>query len=143
MAQRTRRCRRRPASGKRLARGRGDGPFLLFYAAKRVEARQPVSEEDTVQVVELVLKGARGEARGLDAHLFTVPVETLDDHRLIPLDLADPARLAQATLVPDLAPGGLDDHRVDEPPDLVLIALDHADAERHADLVRRQARARR
>jgi len=127
-----------------LARGRGDGLFLLvflelFHTTQRVEARQPVGEEDPVQVVELVLKGARGEARRLDAHLFAMPVESFHDDSLVALDLADPARLAQAALISHLASLGLDDHRVDQAPDLVLVALHDADAERYTDLVRRQA----
>jgi hypothetical protein len=58
-------------------------------------------------------------------------------------NLADPAWLAQAALEANLAPGALDDHRIDESPDLVLVPFHDADPQRDPDLVRGKARARR
>src|SRR5258708_32695262 len=89
-----------------------------------------------------MLKSARGETGGLDAHLFAVAVQALDPDCLITLHLANPARFAQAALVADLGPRGLHDSRIDQPPDLVFVALHDTNAQRHADLVRRQAGAR-
>ena len=101
-----------------LPRSRGDGLFLflageLFHATQRVEAGQPVSEKDAVEVVELVLERASREARGLDPDLLAVAVAALDDDRLRPLDLADPARIAEAALVAELRAFLLDDLGVD------------------------------
>src|SRR4029077_9592824 len=50
---------------------------------------------------------------------------------------------AQASFVADLGAGRLDDHRVDQAPDLVLIALHHTYAHGHSNLVRGQPRAGR
>src|SRR5712692_1292572 len=114
----------------------------IFDAAQRVEARQAVGEEDTVEVIQLVLKSAGGEPGGLDAHLFAMAVASLDHDTLRPLDLADPSRLAQAAFVADLRTLFLDHLWIDQAPDLLVVALDHADAQRYADLVRCQAGAR-
>src|SRR5258708_13504031 len=84
---------------KALARRRGDGLGLfvllshqVFDAAQRVEAGQPVREEDSVQVVQLVLKGASRETVGLDAHLFAVAIHPLAADPLLAPHLADPPR---------------------------------------------------
>src|SRR5690348_12296058 len=87
-------------------RGR-DGLFLLLadqvlHPPQRIETGQPVGEEDAVEVVELVLERASRESRGLDPDLLAVAVAALDDDRLRPLDLAHPARVAEAALVAEL-----------------------------------------
>src|SRR4029077_20715716 len=96
---RSQRCRRKPASGKQLTRRGGDGSFLLvglevLDAAQSVEVGEAIDEEDPVQVVQLMLEGARGEGARLDAHLLTSTVATLHDHRLVARHLADPSRVA-------------------------------------------------
>src|SRR5579864_83509 len=135
---------------KSLTRGghrRGAGLLLvglqLVDAAQGVEVRQPVDEQDAVEVVDLVLERASGEAGRLDAHFLPAPVAPFHDHRLVARNLADPARIAQTALVADLDAVALDDLRVGQRPDLVLIALHDADAQRHADLRRGETGARR
>src|SRR5216683_1247086 len=148
MARRRLRCRRKPASGKQLTRRGGDDCFLLvgvevFDAAQGVEVGEAIDEEDPVEMIELMLEGARGERARLDAHLLAPAVATFHDHRLVARHLADPSWVAQAAFVSDLHAVVLDDFRIHERPDLVVVALDNANAQRHSNLRRCQAGAGR
>src|SRR5216683_1781505 len=148
MARRRLRCRRKPASGKQLTRRGGDGCFLLvglevFDPAQGVEVGEAIDEEDPVEMIELMLEGARGERARLDAHLLAPAVATFHDHRLVARHLADPSWVAQAAFVSDLHAVVLDDLRIHERPDLVVVALDNANAQRHSNLRRCQAGSRR
>jgi hypothetical protein len=86
-------------------------------------------------VVQLVLEGPGREAGRLDANLLAVAVAPLDHHGLRALHLADPTRIAEAALVPRLAPFLLHHLGVHEAPDLLVVALDDAHAQRDPDLV--------
>src|SRR5439155_8373461 len=110
----------------------------LFHATQRVEAGQPVSEKDAVEVVQLVLERTSSEAVRLDANLFAMAVAAFDDHYLRSLHLAHPTRVAQAALVTDLDSFLLHNLRIHQAPDLFVVALDDADAQRDADLVGRE-----
>ena len=69
-------------------------------------------------------------------------VAALHHNDLGPLHLTHPARVAQTALVAGLDAFLLDDLRIDEAPDLLVVAFDDADPQRHADLVGRQPGAR-
>src|SRR5205807_8856229 len=87
--------------------------------------------------------GASREAGWLDADLLAVPVAALDDHGLGALHLAHPSRIAQASLVTDLSAILLHDLRIDQAPDLLVVALDDTHTQGHADLVGCEPGARR
>src|SRR5262249_49964026 len=87
--------------------GRGGGHFLLVAveildSLEGVEVRQPVDEQDAVEVVDLVLESARCESARLDADFLAAPIAALDHDRLVPRDLTHPAGVAEAALVADL-----------------------------------------
>src|SRR5437868_8967028 len=93
-------------------------------------------------MVELVLEGTSGKAGRLDSDLFAMAVAALDDHGFGALHLADPPRVAETAFWSDLNTILLDHLGVDQAPDLLVIAFDHAHAQRDADLVRGEAGAR-
>ena len=93
-------------------------------------------------MVELVLEGTSGKAGRLDSDLFAMAVAALDDHGFGALHLADPPRVAETAFRSDLNTILLDHLGVDQAPDLLVVALDHAHAQRDADLVRGEAGAR-
>src|ERR1700736_6686600 len=66
--------------------------LLWFDLAQRLEAGQPVGEENAVQVIDLVLDRPRQERIALDLHRLAVPVESARHHLHVPLDLAYVAR---------------------------------------------------
>src|SRR5437879_1597459 len=99
---------------------------------------QVVEEEDTVEVVDLVLDGAGLIAAHFGAGGTAVAVERLDHHALRSFDVAEDLRDREAPFLGDLDLGAaLDDHGVDEHQrGRVLLAHVHdRDALRDADLV--------
>src|SRR5690606_6193886 len=109
-----------------------------------------VGEEDAVQMIDLVLEDDGEIALGLDPHRLVVHVDRLDRHAPGTLDIAGPARNAEAALRPDLRPARLDDLRVEELQGrllrAVLFIFRHVDGDEPnalANLRRREANARR
>ena len=94
--------------GAAPAGGRGGGDAGLRVLGSRpgpaaaYRGHQAVDEQDAIQVVELMLKGARGEPVRLDAHLLPRRLRPLHYNRFVPRHLAHPARVAEAALVADL-----------------------------------------
>src|SRR5690606_27880339 len=64
-----------------------------------LERADPIDEEDSVKVVDLVLERSGEEPRGLDPPRLPVPVQPLHHHRRRPLDDFPQARDAQAPLL--------------------------------------------
>ena len=74
-----------------------------------------VDDQHTVEVVELVLDGARGEAVELEAHLLPGGIPALEDHVRRPRDRDADALERQASLLLSLSlRGRLDEPRVDD-----------------------------
>src|SRR5712691_3794969 len=86
----------------------------LFHPPEGVKTGESIYEEDPVEMVQLVLKGPRGEARALDPDLLAVPVAPLDHHRLVAGHLPDPVGIAEAALIADLDPAAPDQLGVDQ-----------------------------
>src|ERR1700716_3683526 len=88
------------------ASGADEFRFLLllfwFHFSQRVEAGEPVGEENAVEVVDLVLDRARQQRITLDLHRLAVAVEPARNHLHVAFDLAHIAGYREATLQTDL-----------------------------------------
>src|SRR6266852_1427262 len=115
--------------------------LFRFHLAQRVETGQPVGEEDAVQVVDLVLDGARQQRVALDLHRLPLAVEPACHHLHVAFDLADVARNREAALQADLLALPLHHLRVHEGVQ-VGVGLDDHHAQPDAHLGCRQPDAR-
>src|SRR3989440_8049743 len=115
--------------------------ILRFDLAQRVEAGQTVGEENAVNVVDLVLDGARQQRITLELHRLAVPVEPPCHHLHVTLDLTHISGAEQAAFDTDLLAIPLDHLRVHQGMQ-VGVRLDHHDAQPHPDLRRGQTHPR-
>jgi hypothetical protein len=109
----------------------GDDPLPL-------EQAQMVDEEDPIQVVDLMLHGAGGQALQLPAIGLAVLVQRFQDHPVGTGNLGKHIRDGQTALLGAVLARGFHDPRVHHH-QLHSLGVDHRHPTGHADLVRGEA----
>src|SRR5919109_3533074 len=115
---------------------------LGFDLAQSFQAGQAVCEQDPVEVIDLVLDGAREQSIAFDPDRLALAVEAAGDHAHGALDLAHIARHRETALHADLLPLPLDHLGVDQHVQ-VLVRLEDDHPQPDSNLGRRQSHARR
>src|SRR5688572_5266492 len=118
-------------------------PVLLLPAGQQhlaLDGPKVIEEEDAVEVVHLMLDGARRERAHLEPERLAVRIERLDDDLLGTRDVGEHIGNGKASLLGGGAPLGREDPRIDER-DPVAVGIDDRDSPRDAHLVRGESDA--
>src|SRR5688500_14389792 len=108
---------RKRSTSRRRSVGRFDRTLDRLIVGNLHDSRfvfDAVDEQDSVEMVDLMLKNARPPAAGLDAYRSVIESHPLDRHHFGARHLTGPTGNAQASLVTEDAPVRPDDLRVDQ-----------------------------